>query len=113
MQHLIKQAPTVAQGFFELAKSVTQYSPLDEKTNELIIIGVFVAHGGMRGINTHVERAMEMGATKEEVIAAVLLALPIIGISDTNLAMDQTMETINRVEAQTPGKKEVAGAPIS
>lgn len=106
MKNLIKEAPNVAQNFFDLAKSVKQYSPLDERTNELIIIGIFVAHRGLRGLNTHIERAMEEGATKEEVIAAILLALPIIGIADTNLSIDHAMETIDRMEAQMAGKKE-------
>lgn len=103
MKNLIKEAPNVAQGFFDLAKSVKQYSPLDEKTNELIIIGIFAAHRGITGIGTHVQRAMEEGATKEEIIAAILLALPIVGITDTNLAIDKAVETMDSM-------KEVAGA---
>lgn len=106
MKNMMQEAPDVAQSFFDLAKSVKQYSPLDEKVNELIIIGIFSAHRGLRGINTHVERAMAAGATKEEVIAAILLALPIVGITDVNMALDQAMETI----ATTADKKEVAGA---
>ncbi|AFZ33245.1 Carboxymuconolactone decarboxylase [Gloeocapsa sp. PCC 7428] len=106
MKNMMQEAPDVAQSFFDLAKSVKQYSPLDEKVNELIIIGIFSAHRGLRGINTHVERAMAAGATKEEVIAAILLALPIVGITDVNMALDQAMETI----AMTADKKEVAGA---
>ena len=94
MKNLIKEAPNVAQGFFDLAKSVKQYSPLDEKTNELISIGIFAAHRGITGIGTHVQRAMEEGATKEEVMAAILLALPIVGITDTNLAIDKAVETM-------------------
>lgn len=113
MKNLIKEAPSVAQSFFDLAKSVNEYSPLDKRTNELIIIGIFVAHRGLRGLNTHIERAMEVGATKEEIIAAILLALPIIGITDTNLAIDQAAETMNKIEAQMAGNKEVAGAAVS
>jgi alkylhydroperoxidase/carboxymuconolactone decarboxylase family protein YurZ len=109
MKNMMQEAPDVAQSFFDLAKSVKQYSPLDEKVNELIIIGIFSAHRGLRGINTHVERAMAAGATKEEVIAAILLALPIVGITDVNMALDQAMETI----AMTVEKKEVAGAAAS
>ena len=113
MKNLIKEAPGVAQSFFDLAKSVNEFSPLGTKINELIIIGIFVTHRGLRGLNTHIERAMEEGATKQEVIAAILLALPIIGITDANLAIDQAMETIDRMEAQMAGKKEVVGAPVS
>lgn len=112
MKNLIKEAPNVAQGFFDLAKSVKQYSPLDEKTNELIIVGIFAAHRGITGIGTHVQRAVEAGATKEEIIAAILLALPIVGITDVNLALDKAMESINAIESpQNP--KEVVGAAVS
>jgi 4-carboxymuconolactone decarboxylase len=111
MKNMIKEAPAVAQGFFDLAKSVKQYSPLDEKTNELILLGIFTANRGLRGIHTHVERAMDEGATKEELIAAVLLALPIIGITDTNLAMDETVAAIEDYETRrATSRKEVAGA---
>ncbi len=109
MQNVIKEAPAVAQSFFDLAKSVKQYSPLDEKTNELILIGIFATHRALRGLATHVERAMEEGATKEEMIAAILLALPIIGISDVTLAIDKTMEVIE--EQNKKGVKN--GAAVS
>lgn len=107
MQNVIKEAPKVAQSFFDLAKSVTQYSPLDQKTNELILLGIFTTHRGLRGMGTHVERAIEVGATKEEIIAAILLALPIIGITDVTLALDKALEVIE-------GKTEVKnGAAVS
>jgi alkylhydroperoxidase/carboxymuconolactone decarboxylase family protein YurZ len=111
MKNMIKEAPDVAQGFFDLAKSVKQYSPLDEKTNELILLGVFTAHRGLRGIHTHVDRAMDEGATKEEIISAVLLALPIIGITDTNLALDEAITAIDNYETRkATSRKEVASA---
>lgn len=114
MKNMIKEAPSVAQGFFDLTKSVKQYSPLDEKTNELIILGIFAAQRGLRGINTHVDRAMDEGATKEEVISAVLLALPIIGITDTNLALDQVVEAIEIRETRlATTRKEVVSAAAS
>ncbi len=110
MKHLIKEAPGVAQGFFDLAKSVNQYSPLDKKTNELIIIGIFAAHRGITGIGTHVQRAIDEGATKEEIIAAILLALPIVGITDVNLAMEKAVESM---EMKFAAQKETVGAAIN
>lgn len=111
MKNMIKNAPNVAQGFFDLAKSVRDYSPLDQRTNELIILGIFAAHRGLRGIDTHVERAMEGGATREEIIASVLLALPIVGITDTNLALDQAVGAIEAYETRLATRqKEVVGA---
>lgn len=109
MQNMMKEAPQVAQGFFDLAKSVKQYSPLDEKVNELIILGIFTAQRGLRGLNTHVERAYAAGATKEEIIAAILLALPIVGITDVNMALDQVMESLGNI----PQHKEAEVAAVS
>jgi 4-carboxymuconolactone decarboxylase len=95
MKNMMKEAPEVAQSFFDLAKSAREYSPLGPKVDELIILGIFAAHRGLRGIGTHVERAMDAGATKEEIIAAILLALPIVGITDTNLALDEAVVFID------------------
>ncbi len=114
MKNMMKDAPAVAQSFFDLAKSVKQYSPLDEKTNELIILGIFAAARGLRGIDTHVERAMDEGATKEEILASILLALPIVGITDTNMALDQAIDAIETLETRrATSRKEVVSAAIS
>ena len=114
MKNMMKDAPAVAQSFFDLAKSVKQYSPLDEKTNELIILGIFAAARGLRGIDTHVERAMAEGATKEEILAAILLALPIVGITDTNMALDQAIDAIETLETRrATSRKEVVSAATS
>ena len=101
MKNIIKEAPNVAEAFFNLTRTVTTYSPLDQKTNELILIGIFTAHGGLRGINTHVERALVAGSTKEEILAAILLAMPVIGITDVTLAIDQALNTLEKKQEIT------------
>lgn len=98
MKYIIRDAPNVAEAFFSLTKSVKTYSPLDEKTNELILLGIFAAHRGLRGLHTHVERAVAEGATKEEILAAILLALPIVGITDIALAVEQAVETLEHMQ---------------
>ncbi len=52
MKNMMKEAPEVAQSFFDLAKSAREYSTLGMKTNELILLGIFAAHRGLRGIQT-------------------------------------------------------------
>ena len=95
MQHMIKEAPAVAQGFFDLTKAIRSQSVLGDKLNELVLIGIFVcAPQGLRGLSTHVERALTAGATKEEILSAILLALPVIGVTSTNLALERALETI-------------------
>ena len=98
MKDIIREAPGVAEAFFNLTRNVKDYSPLDEKTNELILLGIFAAHRGLRGIQTHVERAFAEGATKEEILASILLALPVVGITDIALAVEQAVETLVNVQ---------------
>ncbi|KPC72474.1 carboxymuconolactone decarboxylase family protein [Laceyella sacchari] len=98
MRNIIQEAPNVADGFFNLTKEIKQYSPMDEKTNELILIGIFTANRGLRAIDTHVERALQHGATKEEIIAAILLAMPAVGVSNVTLAVERALEAIRQWE---------------
>lgn len=98
MKDIIREAPQVAEAFFNLTRNIKDYSPLDEKTNELILLGVFAAHRGLRGIHTHVERAVAEGATKEEILAAILLALPVVGITDIALAVERAVETLAQLQ---------------
>lgn len=94
MRNVMKVAPDVANAFFGMAKEIKEYSPLDDKVNELILIGIFTAHRGLRGIGTHVERAMATGATKEEIIAAILLAMPIVGCANVTLSLEKALSLI-------------------
>jgi alkylhydroperoxidase/carboxymuconolactone decarboxylase family protein YurZ len=100
MKDIIKNAPNVAEAFFHLTRTIKGYSPLDEKTNELILLGIFATHRGLRGLHTHVERAVAEGATKEEILASILLALPIVGITDIALAVEQAVITLEQMQGQ-------------
>ncbi|MGG3569634.1 carboxymuconolactone decarboxylase family protein [Priestia megaterium] len=100
MKNIMAEAPEVSRSFFNLTNSVTEYSKMDLKTKELILIGIFTTNRGIRGINTHVIRALEAGATKEEVLGAILLALPAVGISNVTLAFEKALEIISQKEGE-------------
>jgi len=95
MKNMIQEAPDVADAFFAMTRAVKKASPLDERTNELVLVGIFAACRGLRGIVTHVERAREHGATREEIVAAILLALPVVGVTDVNLALDRAIAVLD------------------
>lgn len=94
MRNIIKEAPEVAKAFFLLTEEITKYSNIDLKVKELVLIGIFTASGGIRGVGTHIERAIKNGATKEEVYGAILLALPVVGISNVNIAVEKAEEIL-------------------
>lgn len=92
MKEIIKNAPYVADSFFNLTTAITDYGTkykIDSKVKELILVAAFTVTGGYTGVVTHTKRALEAGCTKEEVIAAILYTIPVCGISKVNLAMER------------------------
>ena len=94
MKHLISESPNVADAFFNLTAQIRQFSCLGTKTNELVLMGIFTAARSPKGIVTHLTRALEAGATKEEIISAITLALPVVGIGAVNQSLDIAMDTL-------------------
>lgn len=97
---LRSEMPEVAEQFYNLTKSVKGYSPFTEKWNELLLVAIFATHRALRGLGTHIRRAMAEGATKEEILSAILLALPVIGAPDINAALERTLEVIQEQEEE-------------
>ncbi len=60
-------------------------SALDKKTEELAYLAVLAALRLESGVPLHVQLAKEAGATREEVISAVLVGLPAAGQSVTHV----------------------------
>lgn len=95
MKNLIDKAPKVAEAFFNLTAAIRESSVLDNKTNQLVLIGIFTASRSLKGIKTHVERALAAGATQDEIISAIYLALPVCGVASVNMALDEALQWIS------------------
>jgi alkylhydroperoxidase/carboxymuconolactone decarboxylase family protein YurZ len=78
-QLFMTEAPKHAQAWMAAAKSLDEACALDKKTEYLAYIAVLAALGLDSGIPFHVTQAAEAGASREEVISAVLLGLPAAG----------------------------------
>jgi alkylhydroperoxidase/carboxymuconolactone decarboxylase family protein YurZ len=75
----ISEAPKHAQAWMTVAKSLDEASALDKKTESLAYLSVLAALGLESGIPFHVIHAKDAGASREEVISAVLVGLPAAG----------------------------------
>lgn len=75
----LKEAPAHADAWMTLARSLDAASALDKKTEELAYIAVLAATANTSGIPFHVLSAKASGATRNEVISAVLVGLPAAG----------------------------------
>lgn len=78
-QTFLTEAPAHAQAWMEAVKKLDAAGALDDKTGEIAYIAVLAAVGLDSGIPFHVKHARELGATREEIISAVLLGLPAVG----------------------------------
>lgn len=76
----LQETNGVGQDFMNTVIKSSESSALDRKTQELAYIAVLTALRMTGGIDFHVKSAKELGATKEEVKSAVLVALPAVGI---------------------------------
>ncbi|WP_334073992.1 MULTISPECIES: carboxymuconolactone decarboxylase family protein [Paenibacillus] len=75
----IKEAPEHQRIWTETAQQLGQVGKLDSKTEELAYIAVLAASRLESGIPFHVKHAKSLGATREEIISAVLVGLPAVG----------------------------------
>ncbi|MBF2636012.1 carboxymuconolactone decarboxylase family protein [Listeria welshimeri] len=74
-----KEAPEVQSAWMETIHKLDATSTLDKKTEELAYIAVMAAVRLESGIPFHVKMAKSNGATRSEIISAILVGLPAVG----------------------------------
>ena len=75
MRTLRGDTPDVMKAFSGLAQAALKPQALDAKTKELVALGISVAIRCDDCIGFHVKAALEHGATREEVIEALGMAI--------------------------------------
>lgn len=78
-QTFMSEAPAHAQAWAAATQGLASASALDKKTGELAYLAVLAALRIESGVPFHVKAARQAGATREEVISAVLVGLPAAG----------------------------------
>ena len=75
-----REAPEVAAAFNGLIMSLVASKGLDQKTKQLIYIAMKASMGDEMAVKAHVPMAIQAGATKEEVVDAILMTLTVSGV---------------------------------
>ena len=73
------EAPRHQQAWMAAVAGLDEASALDRKTEELAYLAVMAAQGLDSGLPFHVQLARDAGASREELISAVLVGLPAAG----------------------------------
>jgi len=79
-----------------LGKAVRKAGPIDEKTSHLIQLAAAAAIRSEGAVHSHARRALEAGATKEEVYHAVILLTSTIGFPTVSATLSWVDDIIGR-----------------
>ena len=71
----LKECPEVAARFDDLIQAQKSLKGLDAKTKQLINIAIQTANRNAKGVQMHAMMAKKEGATRDEIIGAVVLNL--------------------------------------
>ena len=78
-QAFFREVPEVATAWMGVDRALSERVLLDPKTAELAYLATIAALGLERGVAFHAAEAKRLGATRDEVIGAVLVGLPAAG----------------------------------
>lgn len=87
-----KEAPEVAKAFDELIHTLRMSKGLDEKTKQLIYIAMKSALGDSIAIKFHVPMAKKLGATRAEVLDAILMTLTVVGLKGVVTTLPEALK---------------------
>jgi len=74
-----QEAPGHAEVWADMVKGMATVNAMDPKTTSLVYLGILASLGLDSGIPFHVDQAKAAGASRAEVISAILLGLPAAG----------------------------------
>lgn len=86
-QRFQKQYPDVWRAYDQLGAAVHHAGPLDEKTRELVKLGIAIGNQTEGAVHSHTHKALDVGATSDEIKQVVLLSMPTIGFPNMMAAL--------------------------
>ncbi len=93
LQLFVEESPEIQKAYAGFIQALTDDKGLDNKTKQLIYIGMKMVSDDARAVKMHVPMARNAGATREEIKTAVLLGLSVIGIKAASKYLPIVMES--------------------
>ena len=80
-EHFEEEYPELAKKYVKLIEAQRSLKGLDEKTRQLINVAIQSTNRSALGVRYHARMARKAGATRDEVLSAVVLNLHLRGVS--------------------------------
>jgi 4-carboxymuconolactone decarboxylase len=88
--------PEFINALEHLGETVRKEGPLDEKTSHLIQLAAAAAIRSEGSVHSHTRRAIEAGATRDEIYHTILLLTSTIGFPTTSAAMSWASDVMEK-----------------
>lgn len=88
--------PSVFDAYEKLGAACLEAGPLDPKTRELVKLGISIGARMEGAAHSHTRRALEQGATPEELRHVALLALTTVGFPNMMSALLWVEDILSR-----------------
>lgn len=93
-QQFKQRFPRVKESFDALGAAEHEAGPLGEKERRLVKLGIAVGAESEGAVRSHVRKLLGIGATQEEILHTIVLALTTIGFPATNAALSWAEEVL-------------------
>ena len=98
---LKRKYPAYFDAVEALGTAVRQAGPLDEKTTQLVQLGAAAAIRSEGAVHSHVRRALDAGATSDEIRHAVISITSTIGFPSTRAALSWADDVFDKMRARS------------
>ncbi|UCF91965.1 MAG: carboxymuconolactone decarboxylase family protein [Desulfobacterales bacterium] len=92
--------PEVFKDYEQLGQTCRKAGPLDQKSQDLIKLGIAVGANSRGAVMSHTRKALESGATREEITHAVLLSLTTTGFPNMIAAMGWVGDVLRESQSE-------------
>jgi 4-carboxymuconolactone decarboxylase len=97
-QELSKRFPGVISAVENLGSAIREAGPIKEKTAELIQLAGAAAAQSEGSVHSHTRRAIQAGATPEEITHALVLLISTIGFPKVSAALRWAQDILGQKE---------------
>ena len=94
-EKFIQSHPDVFKAYKELGVTTRKAGPLDEKCQDLVKLGIALGVNSRGAVMSHTRKALASGASREEIVHAVLLGLTTTGFPNMVAALSWVEEVLD------------------
>lgn len=104
-QRFTQQFSEAHAAYERLGRACHASGPLEAKTRELVQLGMAIGIRSEGAVHAHVKKALEAGASPQEIRHAVLLGIPTLGLPTTVAAFTWVGDILDRQTRARRGKR--------